>query len=127
MTSSNGNGASSTTPWGAGLTQSDLMEKDTCLVLDDADNIIGTSSKKETHVFNAKQPHGILHRAFSVFLFDESDGRMLLQQRASTKITFPNVCGILYVLLWNVSSFTPLIHSIHYIYRSGPTRVARIP
>jgi len=43
-----------------------------------------------THQFNTKQPRGILHRAFSVFLFDEQ-GRLLLQQRASTKITFPNV------------------------------------
>jgi isopentenyl-diphosphate delta-isomerase len=32
-----------------------------------------------------------LHRAFSVFLFDESTGELLLQKRASTKITFPNV------------------------------------
>lgn len=36
------------------------------------------------------QPRGVLHRAFSVFLFD-SQGRLLLQQRASTKITFRNV------------------------------------
>ena len=71
------------------------MEKDTVLVLDNADAIIGTASKKESHVFSEQQPHGILHRAFSVFLFDESDGRMLLQQRASTKITFPNVRHLL--------------------------------
>jgi isopentenyl-diphosphate delta-isomerase len=32
-----------------------------------------------------------LHRAFSVFLFDESTGELLLQKRAATKITFPNV------------------------------------
>lgn len=31
---------------------------------------------------------GLLHRAFSVFLFD-SQNRLLLQQRASEKITFP--------------------------------------
>src|ERR1700759_4301005 len=31
---------------------------------------------------------GLLHRAFSVFLFD-SENRLLLQQRASEKITFP--------------------------------------
>jgi isopentenyl-diphosphate delta-isomerase type 1 len=31
---------------------------------------------------------GLLHRAFSVFLFDEQ-GRLLLQQRADEKITFP--------------------------------------
>ena len=31
---------------------------------------------------------GMLHRAFSVFLFD-TQGRLLLQQRADEKITFP--------------------------------------
>jgi len=31
---------------------------------------------------------GLLHRAFSVFLFD-SQNRLLLQQRATEKITFP--------------------------------------
>lgn len=36
------------------------------------------------------QPRGILHRAFSVFLFD-SKNRLLLQQRAQSKITFPSV------------------------------------
>lgn len=30
----------------------------------------------------------MLHRAFSVFLFN-SEGKLLLQQRSATKITFP--------------------------------------
>ena len=33
---------------------------------------------------------GLLHRAFSAFLFD-SNNRLLLQQRASEKITFPDM------------------------------------
>jgi isopentenyl-diphosphate delta-isomerase len=33
---------------------------------------------------------GLLHRAFSVFLFD-SNNHLLLQQRASEKITFPDM------------------------------------
>jgi len=33
---------------------------------------------------------GLLHRAFSCFLFD-SQNRLLLQQRASEKITFPDM------------------------------------
>jgi isopentenyl-diphosphate Delta-isomerase len=33
---------------------------------------------------------GLLHRAFSVFLFD-SNNRLLLQQRATEKITFPDM------------------------------------
>lgn len=42
------------------------------------------------HRHYARQPRGLLHRAFSVFLFDEQ-GRLLLQQRAASKITFPDV------------------------------------
>ena len=33
---------------------------------------------------------GLLHRAFSVFLFDQSN-RLLIQQRATEKITFPDL------------------------------------
>ena len=40
--------------------------------------------------FEAGQPRGLLHRAFSVFLFSP-EGRLLLQQRAACKITFPRV------------------------------------
>ena len=35
--------------------------------------------------------NGLLHRAFSVFLFDPTNHRLLLQQRASEKITFPDM------------------------------------
>ena len=81
------------TKWdGNSMSQKDMMEKDTVLVLDENDMVIGSASKKDSHVFSPEQPRGILHRAFSVFLFDESTGSLLLQQRASTKITFPNVC-----------------------------------
>lgn len=73
------------------MTQNQMMEKDTVLVLDEKDNVIGSASKKDSHVFSQGQPAGVLHRAFSVFLFDTSTNEMLLQQRASTKITFPNV------------------------------------
>ena len=34
---------------------------------------------------------GLLHRAFSVFLFRPTDGKLLLQQRAAEKITFPDM------------------------------------
>ena len=34
---------------------------------------------------------GLLHRAFSVFLFDSETGKLLLQKRAPEKITFPNM------------------------------------
>lgn len=85
-----------TSNWdGAAMTQTDMMEKDTVLVLDHEDNVVGSESKRGSHEFNNKQPRGVLHRAFSVFIFDESTGELLLQQRASTKITFPNVSLLL--------------------------------
>jgi isopentenyl-diphosphate delta-isomerase len=84
--------STTTTTWnGNAMTQSDMMEKDTVLVLDNNDQVMGSASKKDSHVFGETQSRGILHRAFSVFLFDESTGELLLQKRASTKITFPNV------------------------------------
>jgi len=66
------------------------MYKDECIVLDEHDRIVGHESKYEVHRFNAATQRGILHRAFSVFLFNK-EGKLLLQQRAADKITFPNV------------------------------------
>ncbi|KAK9793172.1 hypothetical protein WJX73_004249 [Symbiochloris irregularis] len=66
------------------------MLKDQCLLVNQHDNIVGQASKKDTHVFSPAQPQGLLHRAFSVFLFNE-EGKLLLQQRAASKITFPCV------------------------------------
>lgn len=48
------------------------------------DTPIGSSSKADAHLVSNNLP---LHRAFSLFLFDAS-GRMLLQKRAGTKVTF---------------------------------------
>lgn len=76
--------------WGSGLSQNELMLKDECIVVDENDRVIGNCSKKEAHTFSKENPRGILHRAFSVFLFNEK-GQLLLQQRAADKITFPNV------------------------------------
>ena len=83
-----------------------LMEE-VCIVLDRDDVPIGSASKKvctfslfTTSPANADRltlghlmkniNKGLLHRAFSVFLFD-SKNRLLLQQRASEKITFPDM------------------------------------
>ncbi|MEV7417027.1 isopentenyl-diphosphate Delta-isomerase [Streptomyces sp. NPDC089919] len=54
-------------------------------LVDEAGNTIGTAEKLAAH-----QAPGQLHRAFSVFLFDES-GRLLLQQRALGKYHSPGV------------------------------------
>ena len=53
------------------------------ILVDAEDNETGYRSKGECH-----DGAGLLHRAFSVFLFDDS-GRLLLQQRADSKRLWP--------------------------------------
>ncbi|KAI9280668.1 isopentenyl-diphosphate delta-isomerase [Sporodiniella umbellata] len=65
-----------------------LMEE-MCIVIDENDKRIGADSKKTCHLMTNIET-GLLHRAFSVFLFD-SQNRLLLQQRATEKITFPDM------------------------------------
>ena len=66
---------------GLDSSQAEMMEE-LVLCLDSDDNVIDSSSKFKTH-----HGEGILHRAFSVLIFD-SEGRLLVQQRSSDKITF---------------------------------------
>lgn len=56
------------------------MEK--VILVDDQDSEIGTEEKLTAHRL------GLLHRAFSVFVFNDQ-GHLLLQQRASTKYHSP--------------------------------------
>lgn len=60
-----------------------------CIVLDYNDVPIGSGTKKTCHLMENINK-GLLHRAFSVFLFDSED-RLLLQQRATEKITFADM------------------------------------
>ena len=80
--------------WNGTRSQEDLMLTDECILVNAKDEVIGHASKYDCHHFSHEEkrrtPKGLLHRAFSVFLFDE-DNKLLLQQRASTKITFPSV------------------------------------
>ncbi|CAN6596229.1 isopentenyl-diphosphate delta-isomerase [Trichomonascus vanleenenianus] len=62
-----------------------LMEE-VCIVLDWDDKPVGSASKKTCHIMSNIHK-GLLHRAFSVFLFN-SENKLLLQQRADEKITF---------------------------------------
>ena len=71
-------------------TQDDFMAKDECIVLNYNDEVLGPDNKYNVHKFLSGQPKGVCHRAFSVMLFD-AEGRLLLQQRAASKITFPKV------------------------------------
>ena len=49
------------------------------IALDENDQIVGHVNKYLSHRFVPGTPRGILHRAFSVFLFDQ-DGKLLLQK-----------------------------------------------
>jgi geranylgeranyl diphosphate synthase type I len=64
--------------------QTQMMDEQVILV-DEQDLQIGSMSKIESHL-----GEGALHRAFSVLLFN-SVGELLIQKRASSKITFPSV------------------------------------
>ena len=59
-----------------------VMEEQVVLV-SETDEILGLMEKMQAH------KNGILHRAFSVFLFNER-GEMLLQKRAANKYHSPN-------------------------------------
>ncbi|XP_033639471.1 isopentenyl-diphosphate Delta-isomerase 1-like [Asterias rubens] len=67
-------------------TQVKLLAEE-CIVVDEEDKAIGSASKKACHL-NENIDKGLLHRAFSVFLFNK-EGKLLLQQRSDAKITFP--------------------------------------
>ncbi len=68
-------------------TQVKLLDEP-CILVDESDREIGTATKKNCHLLENINK-GMLHRAFSVFLFDENRN-LLLQQRALCKITYPN-------------------------------------
>ncbi len=57
--------------------------EDTLVCVDSHGNVLGHKGKKECH-----DGLGILHRAFSVFLFD-ARGHVLLQQRSAQKRLWP--------------------------------------
>tara|TARA_B100000959_G_C14911179_1_gene595174 strand:+ start:132 stop:812 length:681 start_codon:yes stop_codon:yes gene_type:complete len=64
--------------------QKEMMEEN-CIIVDNNDQIIGQDSKINCHLNEGK-----LHRAFSVLLFN-SNNKLLIQQRADEKITFPSI------------------------------------
>lgn len=54
------------------------------ILVDELDREIGVRSKSECHAGN-----GMLHRAFSIFVFNGAD-ELLLQQRSAQKPLWPN-------------------------------------
>lgn len=69
---------------GANAEQLHLM-KEKIVQVDEQDNVVGPISKKDAHIHD-----GVLHRAFSIFVFNLKN-ELLIQKRASGKITFPSV------------------------------------
>lgn len=67
-------------------TQLELLEE-MCIVVDENDKAVGAKSKKDCHLMENINK-GIIHRAFSVLLFN-SKNEFLLTQRSDQKITFP--------------------------------------
>lgn len=87
-------GSSPTTPTMEAENMSDvqrrLMFDDECILVDKEDNVIGHDSKYNCHLMEKIESENLLHRAFSVFLFN-TKYELLLQQRSATKVTFPLV------------------------------------
>ncbi|RAL41949.1 hypothetical protein DM860_009131 [Cuscuta australis] len=67
-----------------------LMFEDECILVDENDNVVGHDTKYNCHLMEKIESENLLHRAFSVFLFN-SKYELLLQQRSATKVTFPLV------------------------------------
>lgn len=72
---------------GMDATQEKYLEE-RCILVDENDAVVGSETKRTCHL-NTNIEAGMLHRAFSVFLFN-SKSELLLQKRSSAKITFPN-------------------------------------
>lgn len=73
-------------PMDTGRLDSDSSAEELVVLVDDQNNVLGTSPKRTVH--QATTP---LHRAFSCYLFRADDRRLLLQQRSSKKKTWPLV------------------------------------
>ncbi|CAI9262795.1 unnamed protein product [Lactuca saligna] len=75
---------------GMDAVQRRLMFEDECILVDENDKVVGHDTKYNCHLMEKIEKGNMLHRAFSVFLFN-SKYELLLQQRSATKVTFPLV------------------------------------
>jgi len=69
--------------------QAKLMDE-RCIIVDEDDKPLGALDKKTCHLMENINK-GLLHRAFSAFVFHPVSGKLLIQQRATEKITFPDM------------------------------------
>lgn len=67
------------------------LMKELLIVVDSRDQISAFSTKLDCHKILSYHSNGILHRAFSLFLFERSTGEILLQKRSKYKFTFPEL------------------------------------
>lgn len=68
--------------------QEKLLEE-RCILVDENDREIGSDSKRNCHTLDDRG-QSPLHRAFSLFIFNEKN-ELLMQQRSDEKITFPGL------------------------------------
>lgn len=59
------------------------IQEDMLILVDNDDNVIGHKTKTKCH-----EGEGLLHRAFSIFLFNQR-GQLLLQKRSTQKLLWP--------------------------------------
>ncbi|PSR92930.1 Isopentenyl-diphosphate Delta-isomerase [Actinidia chinensis var. chinensis] len=83
-------GDAATDAAGMDAVQRRLMFEDECILVDENDCVVGHDTKYNCHLMEKIESENLLHRAFSVFLFN-SKYELLLQQRSATKVTFPLV------------------------------------
>ncbi|GLT87774.1 hypothetical protein SLE2022_058360 [Rubroshorea leprosula] len=96
---------------GMDAVQRRLMFEDECILVDENDIVVGHESKYNCHLWEKIQSGNMLHRAFSVFLFN-TKYELLLQQRSATKVTFP--------LVWtNTCCSHPLYRESELIYENS--------
>lgn len=61
-----------------------------CILVDESDKPLGDATKRDCHIVNS-DGQVLLHRAFSVFLFN-GKGELLLQKRSPNKVCTSCIC-----------------------------------
>lgn len=61
-----------------------------CILVDESDKPLGDATKRVCHIVNS-DGQVLLHRAFSVFLFN-GKGELLLQKRSPNKVCTSYIC-----------------------------------
>ena len=69
--------------------QQEILLEEPCILVDQNDKVLGSASKRVCHLLGNDGSPSPLHRAFSVFLFNNNN-ELLLQQRSNYKVSFNN-------------------------------------